>query len=130
MAETKRAAADRQLRQRAAQNRILEAEKLRNKFKCSEYIRQIADDMKELGVLSNSIKKVKNTKTSPDKVGETIAKSKARADIIKIKMDTNFKRLNKIIPDVKAFEHSDQNGDNPFEGLIGLMKQATIDNTK
>ncbi len=125
MAKTKTQSLHDQVKTRKAHNRALEADKLRSKMKGVEYLRQITGDMTRLTALQKSVKDAKNTKKNDFVVSDTVLRCKAQADIIKIKLDTNFKRLNKVIPDLKAFEHTDPDGNNPFADFMEVMADAT-----
>ena len=127
MAKTKTVAANHKNRERAAFNRAQEAEKLRGKLKGGIYLGNIHRSVTELGSLQTKVKASKNTKTNKDAVTQTIQKCKAQADIIKIKLDANFKLLAKLLPDLKAFEHTDPDGNNPFASFVETMAQATKD---
>lgn len=124
MAETKLTSANRKLRQRAAENRIIRQEELRKKFQGVEYISQIERDYKELADLSEGVKKAKATKSNPLMVSDVIAKADSRAKIIKIKMDTNFRRLKFILPELKSMELTDPNGNNPLDTLGNALVEA------
>lgn len=126
MSQTKTAAASQRLRQRAADNRAIRQETLREKFQGTEYLRQITNSYKELENASSSVKKAKATKKDPFVVAEVIAKADCLVRIEKVKIDTNFRRLAKVLPDLKSIEISDPHGNNP----MGVFAEALIEASK
>lgn len=77
---------------------------LRDKFKGVQYISQIARDYVELGKIDTIVKNAKSGKLDLLAVQSAIDKANCRVKIIKVKMDTNFRRLAKVLPDLKSLE--------------------------
>ena len=124
MAQTKTVASQKKLKLRAQHNRAIRHEQLREKLKGIEYLRQIENDYTELSVLAKEVKDVKNTKEDEYKVANTIAKADCRTRILKVKMDTNFRRLKFILPELKSMELTDPNGNNPLDTLGNALAAA------
>lgn len=109
------------------QKRRLEArEALRDKFKGVEYIRQIEESYQELCKLDRTVVEAKNTKQAPFHIQQTLDKAETRHKIIKTKIDTNFRRLAKVLPDLKSVELTDPNGNNPLSTLIEVFRDAVV----
>jgi hypothetical protein len=92
---------------------------LRAKFQVDEYIRQLkkADER-----LENIAKECTQRKGRMSKDEWNYYDSMVK--IIKEQKDINFKRLAKVVGDVKAIELTDGDGKNPFTAFVGLFQQA------
>jgi len=108
-----------------AQTRIKEQkDALRLKFKGIEYLRQIDNGFKELDKQKELVNKAKNTEKNPSTIADAQAKADCVARIIKVQMDVNFKRLAKVLPDLKQVEVTDQDGNNPLGQLAAALASA------
>lgn len=81
----------------------------------------------EFTVLDQQIKNAKNTKKNPSRLRERITKNTARGQILKTQSDMLFKKLNKLLPDIKSIEHSgifkpSKPENMPEEQLIDILK--------
>jgi hypothetical protein len=118
--------------------RMARHEELRNKFKGNEYIRQLAELGNDLVKLDADVKKAKAirtvekdskgnkviTFTAPDLVLE---KAKVRCKIIQSRIDLNFRRLKKLLPDEAMLEITDPDGNNPFAQIFAGVVRGTED---
>ena len=81
----------------------------------------------EFTVLDQQIKQARNTKKNPKRLEERIKKNTARGQILKTQGDMLFKKLNKLLPDIKSIEHSgifkpSKPENMPEEQLIDILK--------
>lgn len=107
-------------RTHAQRRRAETRDALRLKMKGAEYIQQIAKDYTELTALDKSVKSARGAAN----VAIATEKAKTRVQIIKLKMDTNFRRLNKVLPDLKAIElvAPDEDGEvKPIQVVINAV---------
>ena len=86
------------------QRRKAAREVMRDRMKGTEYQDQIDNDYAELLAMSASVDAAKNSNDNQSAVRDVIAKADCRAKIIKIKLDVNFRRLAKVLPDLKQIE--------------------------
>ena len=111
-----------------AQVRIKEQkDALRLKFKGLEYLRQIDNGMKELDSQKEKVNKAKNSEANPYKVQDTQAKADCVTRIIKTQMDVNFRRLAKVLPDLKQVDMGDNDENNPLGLLAAALASAVSD---
>lgn len=111
-----------------AHKRIAEQrEALRQKFKGVEYLRQIDKGMTELDGQKTKVSNAKNTADNPYLVQDTQAKADCVTRIVKLQMDVNFRRLAKVLPDLKQYEFTDQDGNNPLGTLAAALAAAVSD---
>lgn len=120
MPETKTAKRDRETRERAARNRYLRAEELREKLKAVEYLRQWEDAQKRLVKLSDELRKNRSSY-----VAEEVASVRAEIAATQAIIDLNAKRLNKLLPDLKSTELTDPTGTNPLQVLADAMLKSS-----
>ena len=106
---------------RATKNREIRRENLRLELKGKQYLHHIEKDYQELCLLSTTVKKARSTKTNLHGMSDTLAKVDARHKILKTKLDTNFRRLAKVLPDLKAVELSDSGGGSFAEAFAKAM---------
>lgn len=104
---------------RKAANRERVRENIRSELKGKQYLRQIEEDYSELSRIDSTLK---NAKT-PAQTERRVKKAETRIKIIKLKLDTNFRRLNKVLPDLKAIELSD-NGGSIGEAFAAALRAA------
>ncbi len=81
----------------------------------------------EFTLLDQQIKKARNTPKNPYRLKNRISKNTARGSLLKTQADLLFKKLNKLLPDIKAIEHSGtfkpSKPDNlPEEQLVDILK--------
>lgn len=128
-------------RAKAQKNRQARYDALREELKAKEYIRQIQNDYDELQKLIPKIERAKSEKLVAKAKGKsglkgygeanlTIQKCLAQKEVLKLKIETNFKRLKFVLPELKSVEITDPEGGNPFAQFIELMTQAAKDNSK
>ena len=82
------------------QRRKAAREVMRDRMKGTEYQDQIDNDYAELLMLSAVVDGAKGILD----IDNAIRKADCRAKIIKIKLDVNFRRLAKVLPDLKQIE--------------------------
>lgn len=105
-------------RKTANQQRV--RENLRSELKGKIYLRQIGEDYDELSRIDATLK---NAKT-PAQVDRRVRKAETRIKVLKIKLDTNFRRLNKVLPDLKAVEFSDAGGGSIGEAFAAALQKS------
>jgi len=127
---------------RATVNRRTREEALRAELKAKEYLRQIQldyDELHKLMLIITALKAKRLTKaqaTALNKLDDytdarfQLEKCAARRDILKAKLDVNFRRLKFCLPELKSIALTDSNGDNPFAQFLDTLVQATKDSTK
>ena len=115
------------LSKRAAQNRAIRQEAIREGMDATRYLNQIQDDFDTLGELYETVKEAKADKKNPFGARTTIEKAKVQHAILKTKLDTNFRRLAKVLGDLKSVELTDPDGKNPLLGLAAALQQAQQD---
>lgn len=104
---------------RAAQNRQIRREALRDQLKGIAYLTQIDRVEKELVSESDFLKKNRSV-LSADGVGASNARIRSLVAVA----DLNFRRLAKVLPDLKSIELSDADGENPFNSLATALRAA------
>lgn len=124
---------------RAVENKNIRREALREELKAREYLRQLELIDKEFGEINDHLKNLKgptarDTKNSgflkANNFIREISRSEARVKVLKERAVLNFRRLNKVLPDLKAVEISDPEGKNPFANLIEAMRESIQDDDK
>lgn len=136
MAASKSATASRQLRERAAANRAIRQEELRKQLAAGQYINNLKEIDQELCEIGVGVKKLEyEKKEKNDTVAETkrkqqnvnleLKKADVRVSALKVRADINFKKLNKVLPDLKAIELSDPDGHSPFSSIMDAVRELT-----
>ena len=127
MAETKSTKLKKEIAQRSAINRARRQEDLREKVQAGQALEEIARCTKELSDLDQEVKHVKlerkeNEDGSVELVlpGVVISKADCRTRILARIIDTKFKLLNKVLPDLKQIELTDPQG-NSFETFANAV---------
>ena len=91
---------------RPDKNRQRRRENLREELKAREYLRQLDEVAQEV---------TENWKSL----------SSENVSALRLKADINFKRLAKVLPDVKAVELSGPNGEDiPLSGTVNFVKSS------
>ena len=120
-------------------NRQVRQEGLREELKAKEYIRQIGLDYTELGKLIKRVKVLKANKLTKETakiLGRLhsyslckfeLEKCMAEKEILRNRLDVNFRRLKFCLPELKSIELTDPGGNNPFSQLLEMMINATKD---
>jgi hypothetical protein len=106
------------VKHRGLLNRQNRQEELRSKFKVDEYIRQLKTADERLEAIAKECSENKRMTKDQWNYYDSMVK------IIKEQKDINFKRLAKVVGDVKAIELTDGDGKNPFTAFVGLFQQA------
>lgn len=99
-------------------NRRVRNDELRNMFKTKEYIRQLEIIDGDVAKLFKEI--VKRKHMSEDEARALHAK----VTLLREKKDLQFKRIAKVLGDVKSVELTDGDGKNPLDGFVEVFKQA------
>lgn len=115
---------------RAVRNKQLRQEELRKKLQGLEYIRQLELCAKEYDSIIDDLNKAKTAKaklTRKDKEELAMISMKldilaAKRDTLKQKVDLNLRRLKFVLPELKAVELSDPEGNSPLAGLVGTLR--------
>lgn len=124
----------RQYNKRAEENKAIRREALREQLQAKEYLRQIQLIDDELKTLNQELKDLgfDGRKTSKAAIAKqlnendlAINKADTRVKVLKTRLDLNFKRLNKVLPDLKAVELSDPNGNAPFSSFVDAVRELT-----
>lgn len=117
-------------RTRTQKIRAEQQEAIRAKFKGIEYVRQLEELSKEYDKLVGETFRVIKARASAEGKAELILFS-AQLDILKFRLDTykakadlNFRRLKFVLPELKAIELTDPNGENPFASMAELLKEV------
>jgi len=108
----------------AQKRRKEQQDALRLKFKGIEYLRQLDNSQKQLEELRTTVRKARNTESNPNKIAETVAKADSQNRIIKTQVDLNFRRLAKVLPDLKQVDLTDGDGNNPLGSLAEALAEA------
>ncbi len=110
---------------RAARSNVVSARKkekqdeLREKLQCGEYLRQIEKISQDLEKINRLLKRERK-KLNANETGTV----KTRILALKTRADINFKRLAKVLPDLKMISLEDENGNNPLAGLIDAITKS------
>lgn len=121
---------------RAQENKAIRREALREELQAREYLRQLEHIDREFGEIHDRVKALRGpaAKASRDTVQRTnrqngleLEKAETRIRALKERANLNFKRLNKVLPDLKAVELSDPEGKNPFGNLLEAMRLSVRD---
>lgn len=116
---------------RAEENKAIRREALREELQAREYLRQLESIDKEFGEINETVKNLKtptaqqtkaNALVTGNNFGRELARADTRIKALKERATLNFKRLNKVLPDLKAVELSDPEGKNPFGNLLEAMR--------
>lgn len=114
---------------RAFRIKEVQREEIRKKFKANEYIRQLEQAYKEYETIAKELAtakiRKKETKGSRDAIAELntqIDLLRIRLDVIKGKIDLNIKRLKFCVPELKAVELTDGQGNDPFSTFAAAVK--------
>lgn len=99
-------------------------EDLENLLRGKTYLEQIENDYEELEKLERVVGTVKNTKVKPTKVVDTIIKTETRMKMIKIRIDSRFKLLNKLLPDKRATILTDPKGNSLITAFAEAVASA------
>lgn len=81
----------------------------------------------EFTTLDQQIKMARNTVKNPNRLSTRVKKNLARGQILKAQSDILFKKLNKLLPDIKSIEHSgifkpSKPENMPEESLFDILK--------
>lgn len=131
--ETRQTRALREVQTRATVNRQIRRESLREELQAREYLRQLMHIDAELGGINDSVKKLVVPKVeSPLMLAKAredadfeLHKAGTRIKALRVRADINFRRLAKVLPDLKAVALTDGEGNNPFAKLIDEVRKLT-----
>ena len=109
----------------AAENRrTTRQNELREKLKCEAYLINIEKISNELSKLSALLKRRAKPKSEEKLSTLEISAHKVRILALKTQVDIEFRRLAKVLPDLKAIEILDEDGNNPLSGLIAAIMRT------
>lgn len=111
-------------RVRAARLKAENREALRQKFKGAQHIAQIERGLRTLVDQSDLVHKAKNSKANQYKIQEVQSKADCINRLVKTQLDTHFRCLAKILPDIKQVELTDGDGNNPLGSLADALREA------
>jgi hypothetical protein len=103
------------------------ADELRMLLQGQEYLRQLEAITSELVKMGNKLRRLQN-KNVVDSI--TVSAVKARVQILKLRADINFRRLAKVLPDLRSIELTDVEGNNPLKALVTAIVQNQDRNLK
>lgn len=106
----------------AAKRQQQRREELRERLKGIEYLRQWDECGIQLKEIRADLKK-NIRRYGPDEV----ANIRAQIAAIQARIDLNSRRIAKILPDFKAVEFTDSQGENPFETFAAAVARALGD---
>lgn len=104
---------------RAEANRKMRQDALREKLQGHVYLQQIEKSRKDLDALSMRLHKERATMTAVE-----VTAARARIKAIEAVVNLNFRRLAKVLPDLKSLEISDPDGKNPLDALAAALGRA------
>ena len=103
---------------RRAYNRALEADKIRTRMNGIVIVRELKYDLDELGAIASEAK-------DKGRLTEDEGRAKlVRIGALKIRVDAHFKKLAKIVPDLRSMELGDKDGNNPFAPFAEAIMRA------
>ena len=115
-------------------NRIKDAsrEEIRKKFQALKYIEQLEKSAERLEEIIEKINKLsvikaKLSKADKDRIYLLRLQSDAlimQRDTIKVQIDLNLRRLKYCVPELKAMELSDPDGNNPLKSIAEVFREA------
>ncbi len=115
---------------RAMKNRTIRREATREAIKNMNLITSISKDLSELKTLDSDVKKInvkahgKGNVIFPAEVDIArveVAKIKVRADIIATKINSKFRLLAKTLPDLKAIQLTDEDGNDLVKDFMDAV---------
>lgn len=106
------------IKRRRDPNIAIRKQELRDRLSGMKLMESIERRSNELVQLSEDIKKAKNTEKNKTAIVTTINKSLARARIISVALDTSFRMLAKVLPDLKSIEVTDNDGNSVFTAFL------------
>lgn len=106
-----------------ARNMRLRQQNMRDMLDGVVLIRAIEIQAGNLESLSNEIRDAKNTADEPYAVRDAIKKAETRVKVIGKLLDTHFRRLNKVLPDLRSIEVTDSEGNNLFSAFTEAVNK-------
>lgn len=97
---------DEALKVAGKRNKEIRTADLRLRLMGGQAIDRINCIVDEFTLLDQGIKRAKDTKKNPNRVSKIIRRNTARGQILKAQADLLFRKLNKLLPDIKAIEHN------------------------
>jgi len=91
---------------------------LRELLKGMEYIRELEAISKELTKMGNKLRRLQATGGADSTL---VSVAKTRIQVLKLRADINFRRLAKVLPDLRALELTDAEGNNPLQSLMDAI---------
>ena len=117
-------------RDRITRIKATNKEELRKRFKGMEYIRQLELVYKEYDVLLKELDCAKIKRRKPSSKEQKMILNlqldilKQRTEILKSKIDLNFRRLKFVLPELRSIEITDSSDDGLLTPLAQLLKDA------
>lgn len=93
-----------EVKKRAEGNRFIRQEDLRERLSGKRIIDKLQTIVDEMTLMDQKLKKVRHSKRRPEKVSRLITRCNARNGILSSQASILFKKLNKILPDLKTTE--------------------------
>ncbi len=103
-------------------NMELRRENLRQELKGKAYLKQIDSDYDALVELERKVKNAKVATLNP-----VLSKAETQRRIIQTRLDINFKRLAKVLPDIKSIELADPGGGSFVDAFAAVMGRKGTD---
>lgn len=115
-----------ELRKRGDFNRKYRQEAYREKLKFAAAVNQLHKDLEELGKLDAELAKMKTTPSAKNALQNDIITQRAlaRRKVLQTRIETNRWIVGKHVPDLKAVEVSDPDGNNPFAEFAAAMREG------
>lgn len=120
------------VKDRARINRQVRQDELRAKFQGVQYIKHLDELAKEYTKVRKELDKataIKQRLTAKDReqkrdINETLNVIRLKLDVIKQQVDLEIRRLKFVVPELRAVELTDSEGDNPLNPLVRVLQQA------
>ena len=107
MRGTHDAALARDLKIRGTRNAVVRDADLRLRLAGKKIVNKLNWIVDEFSILDENVRDAKNTEEDPYVLGRAIMRSTARGQLLKTQASILFRKLNKLLPDVKSIEFKD-----------------------
>jgi len=104
------------------ENSITQKEFIKESLQAFDFLDDDLNKKEFNNCLHNAIKNI--VKAQHNELTTAVVKAEAITKINKLIIDTNFRRLNKIFPDMKSIEVSDPDGNNPMAAFAAVLTEA------
>ncbi len=99
-------ALERELKTVGSRNKEIREADLRLRLGGAKVVDKINWIVDEFTILDNNIRKVRNTEEDPRRLARAIQRSSARGKLLKTQAAILFRKLDKLVPDIKSIDHS------------------------